>query len=67
VPWWAGDDAVAEGAPVTVHGRSYRVTAWGGRCVGRPAYVFVEPILPSEGPASGDAAILKLGSGEEMR
>ena len=55
VPWWAGDDAVEEGDPVKVQGRRYRITAWGGRWVGRPAYVFVEPFSSSEGSRARSA------------
>lgn len=67
VPWWAGDNAVEEGDPVTVQGRRYRITAWGGRWVGRPAYVFVEPVGSGEEPAADVAAIPDLDSGKETR
>jgi hypothetical protein len=67
VPWWAGDDAIEEGDAVTIQGRTYTISAWGGRCVGRPAYVYVEPIRSSEGLASDLAALPDPESGEEAR
>jgi hypothetical protein len=52
---------------VTVDGRSYRITAWGGRWVGRPAYVFVEPASTGEDTAPEVAATPDLGFGKETR